>query len=83
MHKEIYLDRTKIPGLKVSISFDDLVNALKKLSPENREEFIENLLAATSPSYINSIREARAEYQKGKVYSHEQVFAEKKCRKKR
>lgn len=36
--------------------------------------FLEDLLAAMSPKYLRSIREARRDYKAGKVKSHEEVF---------
>jgi hypothetical protein len=35
---------------------------------------IEDLLAAASPEYLVSIREARAQYRAGKIHSFEEVF---------
>lgn len=37
-------------------------------------DFFEDLLAANSPRYVKSIREARQDYRKGRVFSHDQVF---------
>lgn len=39
-------------------------------------DFFEDLLAAASPEYVESIREARADYKAGKVFEHEDVFGE-------
>jgi len=69
--------------LKVGLTFHDLVNALKQLDPKVRQDFIEDLQAATSPSYVNSIREARAEYRTGKTLSHNEVFKGRRNKKKR
>jgi len=41
---------------------------------KEREAFLEDLLAATSPEYLKSIREARADYKAGRVKSHAEVF---------
>ena len=41
--------------VKVGLSVKDLIAALQGLSDEDREFFIENLLAATSPEYLESI----------------------------
>lgn len=60
--------------LKVGLSFDDLVSGLKRLNHEEREFFLENLLAATSPGYLRSIREARKDRREGRVSSHKEVF---------
>jgi len=35
---------------------------------------LEDLLAASDPAYLQSIREAREQYKKGDVYSFEDVF---------
>jgi len=70
-------------GLKVELTFYDIVNALKHLNPKERQDFIEDLQAATNPSYIKTIKEARAEYKAGKVLSHKEVFEERSNKKKR
>jgi hypothetical protein len=68
--------------LNVKLSFYDIVNALKQLTPNARQDFIEDLQAAMSPSYINSIKEARAEYNTGKVFSHTETFKKHSSKKK-
>lgn len=37
-------------------------------------DFFEDLLAAASPGYLKSIRRARADFQKGRVLAHAEVF---------
>ena len=37
-------------------------------------DFFEDLLALSSPKYLKSIKEAREQYKKGEVFTHEQVF---------
>lgn len=37
-------------------------------------DFFEDLLALSSPKYLKSIKEAREQYQKGKTFTHEEVF---------
>jgi len=44
-----------------------------------QEAFIEDLLAAVNPEYLESIREARADYRKGRVYSHKDIFGQNFC----
>ena len=39
-----------------------------------RDAFLEDLIAAANPKYLEGIKEAREDYRKGRVYSHEQVF---------
>jgi hypothetical protein len=41
---------------------------------KEREDFLENLIASTSPEYLASIREARADYKARRVKMHEDVF---------
>ena len=60
--------------VKIGFSVADLVAALQQLSDEDREFFIENLLAATSPEYLESIDEARRDYREGKTISYEKLF---------
>jgi hypothetical protein len=60
--------------LKINLSLGDLISALKMLDEEDREFFIENLLAALSPEYLKSIEEARKDYKEGQILSHDEVF---------
>lgn len=60
--------------VKIGFSVADLAAALQQLSDEDREFFIENLLAATSPEYLKSIDEARRDYKKGKTIPYEKLF---------
>ena len=78
-----YINKQPLYELNVKLSFYDIVNALKQLSPEARQDFIEDLQAATSPSYIKSIKEARAEYDTGKVFFHKEAFKEYSNKKKK
>jgi hypothetical protein len=60
--------------VKIGFSVADLAAALQQLSDEDREFFIENLLAATSPEYLKSIDEARRDYREGKTVPYEKLF---------
>ena len=62
--------------LKVPISADEIIEAVKKMKKSDREAFVEELLAITSPEYVQSIKEARAEYKAGKTKSHKEIFGE-------
>lgn len=62
--------------LKVPISSDNIIDAVKKMKKYEREVFIEDLLAVTSPDYLQSIKEARAEYKAGRTKSHKELFGE-------
>jgi hypothetical protein len=59
---------------KINLSLDELILALKSLNVEEREFFLENLLAALSPEYLKSIEEARQDYKQGRILTHEEVF---------
>ena len=60
--------------IKVKCSIKDIISAVNELGPQERELFIENLLAATSPEYLESIKEAREDYRTGRVSTHEELF---------
>jgi hypothetical protein len=60
--------------VKIGFSVADLATALRQLSDEDREFFIENLLAATSPEYLESIDQARRDYREGKTIPYEKLF---------
>jgi hypothetical protein len=61
-------------AVKVPISSTEIIDAVKKMKKREREAFIEDLLAMTSPEYLQSIKEARAEYRAGKTKSHKELF---------
>ena len=60
--------------LKIGISLEQLVAALRAADDEDREWFLENLLAATSPEYLKSIEEAREDYRLGRTVEAEELF---------
>jgi len=60
--------------IKVEVKPQDIIAAVKKMKKEERDGFLEDLLASTSPEYLRSIKEARADYKAGRVKSHEEVF---------
>ena len=60
--------------IKVEVQPQDIIAAVKKMKKEERDSFLEDLLASTSPEYLRSIKEARADYKSGRVKSHEEVF---------
>ncbi|KKO19426.1 MAG: hypothetical protein DCC43_12300 [Candidatus Brocadia sp.] len=63
-----------MPELKVPISADEIIEAVKTMKKSDREAFVEDLLAITSPEYIQSIKEARADYKAGRTKSHKEIF---------
>ena len=60
--------------VRVDLSVKDLITALRGLDDEDREFFIGNLLAATSPEYLKSISQARKDYKEGKNIPFEKAF---------
>jgi hypothetical protein len=61
-------------AVKVPISSGEIIEAVKKMKKREREAFIEDLLAMTSPEYLQSIKEARADYKAGKTKAHKELF---------
>jgi len=60
--------------MQINLTPEQIINAIKALDEIEQQDFIEDLLAAISPDYLASIREAREDYREGRVYSHEEVF---------
>ena len=60
--------------LKMEVRPEEIIKAVKKMKKREREAFLEDLLAATSPDYLESIRVARAQYKARNVRTHGQVF---------
>jgi len=65
-----------INTLRVNLTQKELIAAVKAMKKKERDTLIEDLLAATSPEYLSSIREARADYKAGRVKTHEEVFGD-------
>jgi hypothetical protein len=64
-----------MPGaVSMRVEPEEIISAVKRMKRREREAFLEDLLAATSPEYLESIREARRQYKAGKVKSHAEVF---------
>ena len=59
---------------KMEIKPEEVIRAVKKMGKREREAFLEDLLASTSPEYLETIREARAQYRAGRVKTHAEVF---------
>ena len=62
-------------AIRIEVKPEDIIEAVKRMKKKEREAFLEDLLASTSPEYLESIREARADYKEGRVKSHEEVFS--------
>lgn len=61
-------------ALRMEVNQQEIINAVKRMKKLEREAFLEDLLASTSPEYLESIKQARGQYKAGKVKTHEEVF---------
>lgn len=61
-------------ALKMEVSPETIIQAVKNMKTTARRTFLEDLIAATSPEYLQSIREAPRDYKAGRVKSHANVF---------
>jgi hypothetical protein len=61
-------------AIKVNLSRQEIIGAVKYMKKRDRDAFLEELLATTSPEYLESIKEARADYKSGRVKTHDEVF---------
>jgi len=60
--------------IQIEITRQQIIEAVKKLSDDERENLIEDLLAQASPDYLESIREAREDYRLGRVLTHDEAL---------
>ena len=63
-----------IGAVKIQVKPEEIIEAVKGMEKRKRETFLEDLIAATSPEYLKSIREARTDYKAKRVKAHEGVF---------
>jgi hypothetical protein len=63
-------------AIKVNLEPDEIIQAVKKMEKKKRDHLLEDLLATTSPEYLESIKEARADYKARRVKRHKEVFGE-------
>ena len=63
-----------LESIKMEIKPEVIIAAIKKMTRKERDSFLEDLLASTSPEYLKSIKEARADYRAGRVRTHQEVF---------
>ncbi len=61
-------------ALKMEVSPEMIIKAVKRMKRAARQGFVEDLIAATSPEYLQSIREARRDFRARRVKSHKEVF---------
>jgi hypothetical protein len=63
-----------IGTVKLQVKPEEIIEAIKGMEKRKREAFLEDLIAATSPEYLSSIREARADYKAKRVKALKEVF---------
>jgi len=61
-------------AIKLEISPLEIIEAVKRMKKKERQSFLEDLIAATSPEYLDSIQEARNDYSEGRTKTHLEVF---------
>ena len=60
--------------IKVNLTRQEIISAVKSMNKKDRDDFLEELLATTSPEYLESIKDARADYKAGRVKTHDEIF---------
>jgi hypothetical protein len=60
--------------MRMEVKPEAIIEAVKRMKKGEREAFLEDLLASTSPEYLGSIREARGDYKAKRIKTHAQVF---------
>ena len=63
-----------LESIKMEIKPEVIIAALNKMPKKERDSFLEDLLASTSPEYLKSIKEARSDYKASRVKTHQEVF---------
>ncbi len=65
-----------LESIKIEIQPEVIIAAIKRMAKKERDSFLEDLLAVTSPEYLKSIKEARSDYKAGRVKKHNEVFGQ-------
>ncbi len=60
--------------VKINLAPAELIRAVKKMKKKERDVFLEDLLAATAPEYLEGIKEARSDYKAKRIKTHDEVF---------
>jgi hypothetical protein len=60
--------------VRVGVAPAEIIHAVKKMKRRQREAFLEDLLASTSPEYRKGIRQARADYRAGRIKTQREAF---------
>ena len=62
--------------ITMKVKPEEIIKAVKSMKKKDRDDFLEDLLASTSPEYLASVQEARADYRAGRVETHDDVFGQ-------
>ena len=62
--------------VQINLQPSEIIDAVKKMKKKDRNALLEDLIAATSPEYLSSIKEARADYKAGRTMTHKEIFGE-------
>jgi hypothetical protein len=73
-NKKKWKEFSMLNAIKVNLSRQEIIGAVKSMNKRDRDDFLEELLATTSPEYLESIKDARADYKAGRVKTHDEVF---------
>jgi hypothetical protein len=60
--------------IKMEILPEILIQAVMNMKKKERDSFLEDLLASTSPDYLKSIKESRDDFKAGRIKSHDEIF---------
>jgi PHD/YefM family antitoxin component YafN of YafNO toxin-antitoxin module len=63
-------------AIKMEVKPEAIIEAVRNMKKKERDSFLEDLLAATSPEYLQSIKESRDDYRAGRIKSHGEVFGQ-------
>jgi len=61
-------------AIKMEVEPERIIEAVRNMKKSERDSFLEDLLASTSPEYLKSIKEARDDYKAGRIKSHVEIF---------
>ena len=59
--------------LEIQLGAMQIITAVQRMKKAERAHFVEDLLAATSPEYLDSIEQARDDYSKGRVKNNQDL----------
>ena len=65
--------KTEMKKVK-DLTVKELCSLISDIIRETMEDLTEDLLALSNPKYLNSIKEAREDYKKGRVKNLEEIF---------